>query len=337
MQLPAQQELTEVLPISHVSYSSIKSYCQDQQSFYKGYILGQRDEIEVKPSYVIGTAVHAGIESYWIHQKAINSWGEITPMTNSDFIILAQGQADHMIRKAEADWNMVRWVTQNRETVMSTIKETLEAYLNKPPKYKPLYTEIDDIVAFTDFEGVDMPVPLKVKIDMIAEDEEWNLIIVDHKTTSSGFEKEDSDIAPDFDLQAWAYFIGCMSITGKQPKKIIFDQITKGKPNPFKGMLQKDLRELCDKHSIPYEKYTKNEELKEKILEAWVLEMPDIIQKYEIDFSTNMQPIQAFIYLYKQIILDLYIKTLYQVPFIINPFKQFWWDIGYKKWLEEIA
>jgi len=24
-------------------------------------------------------------------------------MTNSDFIILAQGQADHMIRKAEAD------------------------------------------------------------------------------------------------------------------------------------------------------------------------------------------------------------------------------------------
>lgn len=128
-----------------------------------------------------------------------------------------------------------------------------------------------------------------------------------------------------------------MSITGKQPKKIIFDQITKGKPNPFKGMLQKDLRELCDKHSIPYEKYTKNEELKEKILEAWVLEMPDIIQKYEIDFSTNMQPIQAFIYLYKQIILDLYTKTLYQVPFIINPFKQFWWDIGYKKWLEEIA
>jgi hypothetical protein len=59
-----------------------------------------------------------------------------------------------------------------------------------------------------------------------------------------------------------------MSITGKQPKKIIFDQITKGKPNPFKGMLQKDLRELCDKHSIPYEKYTKNEELKEKIQEA---------------------------------------------------------------------
>ncbi len=102
-------------------------------------------------------------------------------------------------------------------------------------------------------------------------------------------------------------------------------------------MLQKDLRELCDKHSIPYEKYTKNEELKEKIQEAWVLEIPDIIQKYEIDFSTNMQPIQAFIYLYKQIILDLYTKTLYQVPFIINPFKQFWWDIGYKKWLEEIA
>lgn len=52
-----------------------------------------------------------------------------------------------------------------------------------------------------------MPVPLKVKIDMIAEDEEGNIVIVDHKTTSSGYEKEATDIAPDFDLQAGAYFI----------------------------------------------------------------------------------------------------------------------------------
>ncbi|HMY80877.1 MAG TPA: PD-(D/E)XK nuclease family protein [Candidatus Absconditabacterales bacterium] len=337
MQLPAQHELQEVLPISHISYSAVKSYCQDQQSFYTGYVLGKREDIEVKPSYVIGTAVHAGIELYWIHQQKIQQGAEVVDMTHNDFIILAQGQADHMIRKAEEDGTMVRGVTQNKETVMTNIKETLEAYLANPPSYIPLHTEIDDIVAFTDFEGIDMPVPLKVKIDMIAEDNDGNLIIVDHKTTSSGFEKEESDIAPDFDLQAGAYFIGCMSITGRAPTKIIFDQITKGKPNPFKGMLQKDLRELCDKHSISYEKYTKNEELKQKILDAGILETPDVIQKYEIDFTQNMLPVKAFIHLYKQIIMDLYVKTIYNVPFIINPFKQFGAEVGYKQRLQELA
>lgn len=114
-----------------------------------------------------------------------------------------------------------------------------------------------------------------------------------------------------------------MSITGRAPKKMIFDQIFKTKSNPFKGMLQKDLREMCEKHNIPYERYHKNEELKAKLLEAGVVEMPDIIQKYEIDFSTNMQPVKAFIYLYKQVVLDLYIKTIHNLPYIINPFKQF--------------
>lgn len=337
MQLPDKQTIINALPVEHLSYSSIKSYCQDQHSFYKGYILKQRDEIEVKPSYVIGTAVHAGIEAYRQHHKQLNAGEEVTPMTQSDFITFALWQGDQMIRKAEKDGNMVRWVTQNKESCMVAITETLEAYLNNPPQYKPLFTEIDDLISFTDFEGIDMPLPLKVKIDMIAEDMEGNLIIVDHKTTSSGFEKEASDTAPDFDLQAGAYYIGCMSITGKAPSKMIFDQITKGKPNPFKGMYQKDLREMCDKHNIPYEKYTKNEELKEKIMQAWLIETPDIIQKYEIDFTTNLQPVKAFIQLYKQVVGDLYIKSLYQSDFIINPFKQFWWDITYKHWLASIA
>ncbi len=337
MQLPDKQTLIKALPVEHLSYSSIKSYCQDQQSFYKGYILKQRDEIEVKPSYVIGSAVHAWIENYREHQKQLLAGADVAPMTTDDFLALAVAHGEQMITKAEKDGNMVRWVTQNKETTITTIKETLEAYLQKPPQYKPLFTEVDDLISFTDFEGIDMPIPLKVKMDMVAEDIDGNVIIVDHKTTSSGYEKENGDIAPDFDLQAGAYYIGCMSITGKQPTKIIFDQISKGKPNPFKGMYQKDLRELCDKHSIPYEKYTKNDELKEKILQAWVLEIPDVIEKYVIDFTTNMQPVKAFIELYKSVIFDLYIKSTYQAPFIVNPFKQFGGDLTYKYRLASLA
>ncbi len=336
MKLPAKQQIIEALPVSHLSYSSIKSYCQDQQSFYKGYILGQRDDFETKPSFVIWSAVHAGIEHYWIHQWHLNAGHDVPTMTNEDFISVATSQANHAFNVAEKNWTMVWWVTQDREGSLETIKETLESYFSNPPKYKPLYTEIDDIVEFTDFSWEDMPVPIKTKIDMIAEDEEGNIVIVDHKTTSAGYEKEATDIAPDFDLQAGAYFIWCMSITWKQPKRMIFDQIVKGKQNVFKGLLQKDLRELCDKHGIAYEKFTKNEELKQKLLDAKVMPIPETILKYEIDFTKNMEPVKAFIYLYKQVVLDLYYKSINKNPFIVNPFKQFWADVGYKWFLEQM-
>lgn len=336
MKLPAKETIAQALPVSHLSFSSIKTYCQDQQAFYRGYILWERDDFETKPSFVIWSAVHAWIEFYWEHQKHLNEWHDVPPMTENDFIVMAIGQANHAFDVAEKKWTMVWWVTQDRPWSIETIKETLESYFANPPKYKPLYTEIDDVIEFTDFSAEDMPVPLKVKIDMIAEDEEGNIVIVDHKTTSAGYEKEASETAPDFDLQAGAYFIGCMSITWKQPKKMIFDQILKWKQNVFKGLLQKDLRELCDKHSIPYEKFTKNEELKQKLLDAKVMPTPEVILKYEIDFTKNMEPVKAFIHLYKQVVLDLYYKTINQSPFIVNPFKQFWSEMGYKKFLEQM-
>lgn len=336
MKLPAKETIAQALPVSHLSFSSMKTYCQDQQAFYRGYILGERDDFETKPSFVIWSAVHAGIEFYREHQKHLNAWHDVPPMTDEDFITMAIGQANHALDVAEKNWTMVWWITQDREWSIQTIKETLESYFANPPKYKPLYTEIDDVVEFTDFTWEDMPVPLKVKIDMIAEDEEGNIVIVDHKTTSAGYEKEATDTAPDFDLQAGAYFIWCMSITWKQPKKMIFDQILKGKQNVFKGLLQKDLRELCDKHGVPYEKFTKNEELKQKLLDAKVMPMPEVILKYEIDFTKNMEPVKAFIHLYKQVVLDLYYKTINQAPFIVNPFKQFWAEMGYKKFLEQM-
>jgi hypothetical protein len=36
------------------------------------------------------------------------------------------------------------------------------------------------------------------------------------------------------------------------------------------------------------------------------------------------------------VVLDLYYKTVNQIPFIVNPFKQFWGDVGYKWFLEQM-
>ena len=73
------------------------------------------------------------------------------------------------------------------------------------------------------------------------------------------------------------------------------------------------------------------------LLKADVMEMPDPIVKYEINFEESTQAIKAFIELYKYILLDIYQKQQYKIPYIVNPFKQFWADLTYTHRLKSLA
>lgn len=52
----------------------------------------------------------------------------------------------------------------------------------------------------------------------------------------------------------------------------MFEEVLKKEPGyivpaePERKLLQADLRELCDTHGITWEKYDKNEQLKEKLV-----------------------------------------------------------------------
>lgn len=64
MKLLINQENVNLLPISHLSVSSILEYMKNEQSFFKKYIRLEFDEI-IWPSLMIWKAFHAGLNYYY--------------------------------------------------------------------------------------------------------------------------------------------------------------------------------------------------------------------------------------------------------------------------------
>jgi hypothetical protein len=94
-------------------------------------------------------------------------------------------------------------------------------------QYKPVAVELGGIFSFMDFDGVEMPLYLDTRIDLIHEDENGDYHVVDHKTATKTYEKRPEKKYHSADMQAGAYYIGCMALTGKAPKTCTFDQVIK--------------------------------------------------------------------------------------------------------------
>ncbi|MGB1278471.1 MAG: PD-(D/E)XK nuclease family protein [Vibrio cyclitrophicus] len=104
---------------------------------------------------------------------------------------------------------------------------TMQDYLENKPDYNPVGIELAEVFTFKDFDNEEMPLYLDTRIDLIHEDENGDLHIVDHKTTTKGYEKEPGVKSHKADLQAGAYFLGCMAMFGKAPKTCTYDQVLK--------------------------------------------------------------------------------------------------------------
>lgn len=328
-----KEELKEHIPLGHLSYSSIKQYLEDQQTFRDWYVLNLWDDIETGVAYVVGEAVHKWIEIYW---SMIKNGETITPATKDIVIQDAIKFAEAKVADAEKNEKMVWGKNWTMADIVEAVNTVLTEYMAKPPVMDPLYIEYSDVFTFSDLEGVEMPFPIKVKIDWIGRDKNGDLIIVDHKTVKVGTQiQQDEPCPPWFHLQAAIYYLGCIRATGEAPKRIEFHQIPKGVPNPASGLYQADLRRMCEESGLGWEKYEKNGDLVDKLIKNNVLKAPEYITPYVIDYTQDTSSIQAFIEIYKAVVMDIYIKAKYELPFLPNPFKQFGGDKVYAKYLAD--
>lgn len=350
--MPTREEVMNLLPINHFSFSSMKTFMEDMNHFYKWYILWERDDIPVSPSYVIGSWVHLAIEllrDRWkqvfndkrddlkkMHkedpEKAKKFWSTQWKMIAKEHWLeneMLVSMEVH-VEDAEKKWVMEWWKTWDREKVVNDAKSARNWYLDCLPLYRPIHTEVEDIFDFFDADWNEMPLPVKAKIDLIAETIDWLLAVVDHKTVSPWYETPQWAIDPKFDLQSWTYYIGCYSVEWRKPDIMIFDQIYKKEMKPWTGLRQKDLRDLCTKNTIERGKYDKNTDLVKKLVDAWVLEAPKQVLPYVIDFTKTPRPINMFLKTYRTCVVLLYYMVKHDLPRICNPFKMFWAEQTYK-------
>lgn len=251
-------------------------------------------------------------------------------------------------RRKYIDWGK----TGNPKDAEESVKQAVANYFNELPNYNPLFTEQAETVDFVDIEGRPMPIPLKGVVDLIAEDEDGEIIVVDHKAVYKHADPE-TDKAQ-YELQAGAYFFIAQALTGRIPKAMIFDEVVKTAPSAGTGLLQKQLRELCDKHGIDWAtgnngKYMTNDLMKEALIEVGELEKPQARKPIVINYTEKPDVVNAFLKIYKLVVNRIGIMSLYDIPleFLPNPFamysgEQSWADFkaeldNEKTWKDTVA
>ena len=192
-------------PIPHWSFSSLKLFLNDPFAFREQYILGKWDDLK-GPSLVVGSAVHKALEMFYK--------GEPIP------VAIGEGQKYiASVPDAQIDYGK----TGSRENIIKDYTQALNFYFEERPKIGEVLGVEQSIVTPIDFEGVEQPIPIKAKIDLITRDLQGRLVIRDHKTCTSF--TDTAEESPERILQAVFYRLAVARQYGEEPYAMVFDEI----------------------------------------------------------------------------------------------------------------
>ena len=200
-------QLRQTLPIEHISYSAIRCFCNNQQDFFKRYILRIYDE-KTSPSMLTGKAAHKALDVYYKtgdFEKGIDAgMAEIdrTPDQRIDF-----GK------------------TGSRENVIKEFHQALQFYKMEEPDLGKIIATEDETTTDQGLDGL-LPLPIKVISDVVSE-RAGKLIISDYKFTDKIILPDEEDA--NFIIQAMFNFIGVKAKHKRTPDQMDFIQVKKSR------------------------------------------------------------------------------------------------------------
>lgn len=347
-----------LLPVRHLSFSAIRSFLQSENMFFKRYVRLEFD-VKEKPAMLIGKAAHETIER--IYQDISNG------ITGENYQDIAQAVLTRMLNEARTNTQVRLGIKEIDPEQESTIREQIEKeaiewgktiteekareqltfaisnYLANLDGSETISTEIMETVQFTDLEGNIMPLPLKGIIDRIERNQEGEEGLRDYKIVAMFSDPNEKNAA--YELQAAAFYYVFQGLKGYPPKFAIFEEVLKKESgyilqeDPTRRLLQADLRELCEKYGLGWEKYDKNADLQNKLILAGVLVKEPSVQKIVIRYEDRMDIIETFLEIYKRILNRLGLIALYNVEYgeLVNPFDQMNGKDAWKDFTEGIG
>jgi DNA segregation ATPase FtsK/SpoIIIE-like protein len=195
------------LPIEHLSYSAMRSYCANQQQFFKNYILGIWD---YKSSFValVGQAFHKTMENYYRTQNI------------DDALKVGVGYINQ-IKDNDVEWGK----TGTREQAIKELSQVVNFYLNEEPDLGETIAIEEKITTDKGFNGEILPLPVKAVTDRVTKTADGKIHIVDYKVVSSFSDPEEED--PLKIIQAMFNFITISAKFGQEPEDIIYLEVKK--------------------------------------------------------------------------------------------------------------
>ncbi len=224
------------LPIKHWSYSSMLLFLKNRLQFKKQYILNIYD-YKTSPAAVVGQAAHAAVAEYWDAQTANPQYRKL----EMDKIMEAGLKVISLTHDDKIDYGK----TGSREKIIQDFTQAINTYFSELPQYGEILGVEKSMTHFIAIDGKQMPVPIKVKTDLIYRDENNKLVIVDHKFVSSYSDNEIDK--PEFVLQSMFNFYAIEKEFGEKPSKIIFNEVKISKNKDGKPQSQ-PYEIVFDKH-----------------------------------------------------------------------------------------
>lgn len=272
------------------SYSKVRAFSTNEKAFEMAYIYGCKQKKSA--SSVAGNAYHEALDFYFKNL----SIGIIY-----DVVDLQQVAFEYIDNVPADNWKIQKTTPTVEECKMKAVKDSTALIGNFLSEIQVYTSEIEKVIGseirFTSWltiNGVDIPLPCHLVIDLVIETKSGKTVIIDHKSKSK-FTDED-DIRFSIGKQAITYALGYENETGVKVDEVWFieNKISKNKdcgPQvvPFKCVLDSNTRKLYE--AILYEPL-------KRMIEA--VSNPDYV--YVVNDSDNM--------ISKAEIYDFWAKTM---------------------------
>lgn len=229
------QELFSNFLVDSWSYSKVSSFARNEKAFEMQHIFGLYSRSSA--TTMAGNAYHHALE-YYFNQKKEGKTIDLVELEASAFAYLDNIEANK--------WKLQK-TTPTVEACQKKATDIVSALLRNFVAEKGVYEdEIAEILhvevrieEFLTVNGVDIPIPCHMKIDVIVRTKAGKVAVVDHKSKS--VYTPDDEIALSTGVQGITYVIGYEANSGEQVDEVWFVE-NKYSQNKDKGpQLQKSV------------------------------------------------------------------------------------------------
>lgn len=203
------------------SYSKLGQFLRNQKVFEWRYIYNERGRVSA--STVAGTAYHHALDRFFNSVKANFN----DPSKWFDLVDLEKFAFDHIEEVPAYKWKIQK-TTPDVEACKEKAIKDVSALLRHFYAEKSLYLDnIEEIIfvevyadEFLVINGVDIPLPCHMKIDLVVKTKQGKIAIIDHKSKTSFSDQEEVKLIGG--RQAITYTLGFEAKTGITVDEVIF-------------------------------------------------------------------------------------------------------------------
>ena len=246
------EELLSNYLIESWSYSKVSTFARNEKDFEMSYLYNIRGKSSA--SNIAGKAYHKSLETFFLNLRE---------GFETDIVTLEQIAFDFIDNVSADEWKIqktnptvadcIQSATDNVSKLINNFMSEIQVYLSEIKEV--LHVEIK-MGSWVTINGVDIPLPLHLMIDLVILTNDGKRVIIDHKSKSKF--TDDSELRFTIGKQSITYVKGYEAETGETIDEVWFieNKIPKNKDKSpqlmcFKSIMDESTRRLYE--AILYE------------------------------------------------------------------------------------